>query len=144
MTDFLEYRMRMRAGVARPVAPSYYVAGLVYRSFGGAALPSPAAAIRAAEPTAVVHEPAVSWDGSVESFHDLVARAASCSVCVAVLPDQEAVVAAAAELVLARRAGRTVVAVTTVDDFLVSAFASVVVPDFAGLTSWLRVDDLAA
>lgn len=136
--------MLMRAGVARPVTPSYYIAGLVRRSFGGGPLPSPAAAIQAAAPGAVVHEPALTWDGSVASFHELVSLAATSSVCVAVLPDHDAVVAAAAELVLARRAGRTVVAVTTVDDFLVSAFADVVVPDAGALCTWLRTDTVAA
>ena len=60
-------------------------------------------------------------------------------MCVAWLPDRESVADAVAEVQAARRGGGTVVAITgEADDFLVRAFASVVLPDLDAFTDWLQ------
>jgi hypothetical protein len=92
-----------------------------------------------------VHDPVESWydaDGTVREpadFHRLAGLAAGSEVCVAYLPDSGAIADSLAEMQVARRAGGTVVAITgETDDFLVRTFASVVLPDVAAFSTWLR------
>lgn len=92
------------------------------------------------DPHAVVHDPLTTWQAnqSVTEFHRLTSLAATSEICVAWLPTRETVTDAAAELQTAHRANATVVAITTEpDDFLVHAFASVVLPDLAAFTEWV-------
>lgn len=140
--DFADYRMRMRAGVP-PTRRTYYVAGLTHTARHGAVdlCHDLATAIRATDPHALVHDPVEAWqrNPNVTEFHRLVGLAATSEVCVAWLPTREAVTDSAAELRCAHRAGARVVAITPYqDDFLVHAFATVVVPDLRAFTEWVR------
>lgn len=148
--DFGEYRMRMRAGVPSSQR-SYYLVGLTHgvrqRAFDRAARHDLVAAIRAFDRHAVVHDPVETWhresapDGTdrLDEFHRLTELAAGSQVCVALLPSKESVADAAAELQAARRGGATVVAITgETDDFLVRAFATIVLPDLAAFTEWVQ------
>jgi hypothetical protein len=150
VVDFAEYRMRMRAGVPS-VRRAYYLAGLTHGVRHGVAdrplRHDLAEAIRAREPHAVVHDPVETWyrasapsgTDRVAEFHRLVDLAAGSDVCVALLPTRESVTDAAAELQAARRGGAAVVAITTeTDDFLVRAFATIVLPDLSAFTDWVQ------
>lgn len=76
--------------------------------------------------------------GLAES-HRLTGLAAGREVCVAWLPDRESVADSVAEVQVARRGGSTVVAITgEADDFLVRAFASVVLPDVDAFAERVR------
>lgn len=148
--DFADYRMRMRAGVPS-TQRSYYLVGLTHGVRSG--LPDRdlrrdlAAAIRAFDRHALVHDPVETWlrasapvdEDRLEEFHRLTSLAAGSEVCVAWLPDRESVTSAAAELQAARRGGATVVAITPHgDDFLVRAFATVVLPDVDAFSGWVQ------
>jgi hypothetical protein len=150
VVDFNEYRMRMRAGVPS-VQRAYYLVGLTQAVRGGAVdrdlRRNLADAIRAREPHAVVHDPVETWHRAsapagtdrVEEFHRLTDLAAGSQVCVALLPTPESVTDAAAELQAARRGGATVVAITGESgDFLVRAFATVVLPNLSAFTDWVQ------
>lgn len=146
--DFADYRMRMLAGGPAAVR-SFYLAGLTHGVRRGvvdvASHRRLADAIRACHPHAVVHDPVAAWYGADRraapepaEFHRLTGLAASSEVCVAWLPDRAAITDAVAELQAARRGGGTVVAITgEADDFLVRAFASVVLPDLDAFAGWL-------
>jgi hypothetical protein len=141
--DFADYRLRMRAGVPSS-RRSYYLVGLTHAARTGMVdMPlrqSLAEAIRTTDPHAVVHDPLTAWrnNQSVPEFHRLTALAATSETCVAWLPTRETITDAAAELQTAHRANTTVVAITTEpDDFLIHAFATVVVPDLAAFTAWV-------
>ncbi|HEV7649882.1 MAG TPA: hypothetical protein VGP26_17180 [Actinophytocola sp.] len=153
VADFADYRVRMRAGPPADVR-SYYLAGLTHgvRRGGGADDAEPrrllADAIRAHHPHTVVHDPVAAWYGAdrpampeparLAEFHRLTGLAASSEVCVAWLPDRDAITDSVAELQAARCGGGTVVVITgEADDFLVRAFASVVLPDVAAFADWL-------
>lgn len=150
VVDFADYRMRMRAGVPS-TQRSYYLVGLTHGIRNGAVDRDlrrlVAAAIRATERHAVVHDPVETWlresapDGvdRVDEFHRLTELAAGSQVCVALLPTPESVADAAAELQAARRGGATVVVITEeTDDFLVRAFATIVLPNLAAFTEWVQ------
>jgi hypothetical protein len=148
--DFADYRMRMRAGVPS-TQRSYYLVGLTHGVREG----EPdrdlrrhlAAAIRSVDRQAVVHDPVETWHRAsappdtdrLDEFHRLTGLAAGSEVCVAWLPDRASITNAAAELQAARRGGATVVAITTHrDDFLVRAFATIVVPDLDAFSAWVE------
>ena len=148
--DFADYRMRMRAGVRAPQR-SYYLVGLTHGVRDG----EPdrdlrrrlADAIRATDRQAVVHDPVETWhrasapaDGDrLDEFHRLTGLAAGSQICVAWLPDRASITNAAAELQAARRGDATVVAITPHrDDFLVRAFATVVLPDLDAFSAWVQ------
>jgi hypothetical protein len=147
--DFADYRMRMRTGTPAETR-SFYLAGLTHGVRHGATAVDRdlrtrlAGAIREEHPHAVVHDPVASWYGAATDpepadFHRLAGLAAGSEVCVAYLPDRDAVADSLAEMQVARRAGGTVVAITgETDDFLVRTFASVVLPDVAAFSTWLR------
>ncbi|WP_459712742.1 hypothetical protein [Actinophytocola sp. KF-1] len=146
--DFADYRLRMRAGGPRLAQRSYYIVGLTQGVRRGvrAAAADPrkrlAGAIRARDPRAVVHDPVDSWlrtESQVPAeFHRLIGLAATSDVCVAFLPDRESAADAVAEIQAAHRGGATVVAITgETDDFVVRAFATIVVPDLDAFTDWL-------
>ncbi len=148
--DFADYRMRMRAGVP-PTQRSYYLVGLTHGVRQGAVDQDLrrylAAAIRATDRHAVVHDPVETWhresapvEGDrLEEFHRLTSLAGGSSVCVAWLPTHESVTNAAAELQAAHRGGAKVVAITNHgDDFLVRAFATIVLPDLDAFTEWVQ------
>jgi hypothetical protein len=142
--DFADYRMRMRAGVPS-ARRSYYLAGLTRAARTGrteaASRQELVEAIRTRDPHAVVHDPLAAWQDnqSVTEFHRLTALAATSEVCVAWLPTRETVTDAAAELQTAHRANATVVAITSEpDDFLIRAFATVVLPDLRAFTKWVQ------
>jgi hypothetical protein len=150
VVDFADYRLRMRAGVPS-TQRSYYLVGLTHGVRNGAVDRDLrrllAAAIRATDRHAVVHDPVETWlresapNGTdrLEEFHRLTELAAGSQVCVALLPTPESVADAAAELQAARRGGATVVAITgECDDFLVRAFATIVLPDLAAFTQWVQ------
>lgn len=152
--DFADYRLRMRAGAGAAAERSYYLAGLTHGVRRGAGAVDRdlrrrlAGAIHAHQPGALVHDPVESWYGAGDApagpaglaeFHRLTGLAAGSEVCVAYLPDRDSVVDSLAELQAARRAGGTVVAITgETDDFLVRAFASVVLPDLDAFATWVR------
>ena len=154
VTDFAEYRLRMRAGGGRVAAPSYYLTGLIHGVRAGMVdrdtRQALAGAIRAGQPHALVHDPLTAWqlgpaEDSFAEFHRLTSLAADSDVCVAWLPDREYLIDAIAELQLAHRAGRTIVAITAdADDFLVRAYATVVLPDLPAFANWLRPTALAS
>jgi hypothetical protein len=151
--DFAEYRLRMRAGGPAVGRPSYYLVGLTHGVRRGIAAADPDLRLRLADlirdryPHALVHDPVEAWYGGVPvpdgqaglaEFHRLTGLAGGSAVCVAWLPDRESVADAVAELQVARRAGATVVAITgEADDFLVRAFASVVLPDVDAFARWV-------
>jgi hypothetical protein len=148
--DFADYRLRMRSGTPMETR-SFYLAGLTHGVRRGATAVDRelrtrlVGAIRDEHPDAVVHDPVASWyaDGGSDpepaEFHRLAGLAAGSEVCVAYLPDTDAVADSLAEMQVARRAGGTVVAITgETDDFLVRTFASVVLPDVAAFSTWLR------
>jgi len=147
--DFADYRLRMRAGAPVLAERSFYLVGLtqgVRRGTRAAAVDPRkrlAGAIRALHPNAVVHDPVDAWDRTRDQapaeFHRLTGLAASSDVCVAWLPDQEAAADAVAEVQAAHRGGATVVVITgETDDFVVRAFATVVLPDMDAFTDWLH------
>jgi hypothetical protein len=154
--DFADYRLRMRAGAgAATTTPSYYLVGLTHgvrrgpRSLDRDLRRGLADAIRAHQPHAVVCDPVEVWCAAggrppegptgLAEFHRLTGLAAGSAVCVAWLPDRESIADAVAELQVAHRGGATVVAITGHDDdFLVRAFASVVLPDLAAFAEWVR------
>jgi hypothetical protein len=147
--DFADYRLRMRAGGPSLAQRSYYVVGLTHGVRRGvravAADPRKrlAGAIRAQHPDAVVHDPVESWQRTESQvpaeFHRLTGLAATSDVCVAFLPDKESTADAVAEIQAAHRGGATVVAITReTDDFVVRAFATVVLPDVNAFTDWLH------
>jgi hypothetical protein len=148
--DFTDYRTRMRAGVPR-AQRSYYLVGLTHGvrrdDVDRDQRQRLTDAIRAVDRHAVVHDPVETWfrasapEGPerLAEFHRLTSLAAGSEVCVAWLPDRETVADAAAELQAARRGGATVVAITgETDDFLVRAFATVVLPDLDAFTAWVQ------
>lgn len=148
--DFAEYRMRMRAGVPSRQR-SYYLVGLTHGVRRGTVdrelRQRLAAAIRDIDPHAVVHDPVATWHRAsapdstdrLDEFHRLTDLAAGSQVCVALLPTRESVTDAAAELQAARRGGATVVVITgETDDFLVRAFATIVLPDLTAFTEWVQ------
>lgn len=148
--DFADYRMRMRAGVPS-TQRSYYLVGLTHGVREGESdrdlRRHLADAIRATDRHALVHDPVETWhrpsappeDDRMDEFHRLTGLAAGSEVCVAWLPDRESITSAAAELQAARRGGATVVAITTHrEDFLVRAFATIVLPDLAAFTEWVQ------
>lgn len=153
--DFADYRLSMRAGGPAAAQRSYYLAGLTHgvrRGARGTDLDQRlrlADVIRDRHPHALVHDPVEAWYGGVPvpdgqaglaEFHRLTGLAAGSDVCVAWLPDRESVADALAELQVARRAGATVVVITgEADDFLVRAFASVVLPDLDAFAEWVGV-----
>jgi hypothetical protein len=154
-TDFADYQLRMRAGVPVVAQPSYYLVGLTHGVRRGERVVDLdqrrrlAGAIRAHHPRALVHDPVEDWYGGpapepddparLAEFHRLTGLAAGSEVCVAWLPDRESVTDSVAEVQVARRAGSTVVAITgEADDFLVRAFASVVLPDLTAFTEWVQ------
>jgi hypothetical protein len=153
VTDFAEYRLRMRAGGGRVATPSYYLTGLIHGVRHGIVdrdtRQALAGAIRAAHPNALVHDPLAAWqlgpaETSFTEFHRLTGLAAGSDVCVAWLPDREYLVDAVAELQAAHRANRTIVAIADpADDFLLRAYATVVLPDLAAFTTWLTPTALA-
>jgi len=143
--DFADYRLRMRAGVPSLAERSFYLVGLtqgVRRAVAADPRKRLAGAIRAHLPNAVVHDPVDAWhhaEPEPAEFHRLTGLAAGSDVCVAWLPDREAAADAVAEVQAAHRGGATVVAITgETDDFVVRAFATVVLPDLAAFTDWLR------
>lgn len=155
VADFADYRLRMRAGGPASAQRSYYLVGLTQGVHRGAQAVDRAlrlrlaGAIRARDPHAVVHDPVEAWYGGADpvsdgpaglaEFHRLTGLAAGSEVCVAWLPDRESVADSMAELLLARRAGSTVVAITgEADAFLVRAFASVVLPDVDAFAEWVQ------
>lgn len=141
--DFADYRLRMRAGAPSLAERSFYLVGLTQGA--RRAVPADprkriAGVIRAHHPNAVVHDPV---DGSdrvdAQEFHRLTGLAAGSDVCVALLPDKESAADAVAEMQAAHRGGATVVAITgETDDFVVRAFATVVLPDLDAFTDWLH------
>jgi hypothetical protein len=148
--DFADYRMRMRAGVPS-TQRQYYLVGLTHGVREGRSDPDLrrhlATAIRSVDRQAVVHDPVETWhrasapteDDRVDEFHRLTSLAAGSEICVAWLPTHESITNAAAELQAARRGGATVVAITTHrDDFLVRAFATIVVPDLDAFSEWVQ------
>jgi hypothetical protein len=147
--DFADYRMRMRAGVPSPQR-SYYLVGLTHsvRGWPDRDLRRQlAATIRAADRHALVHDPVETWHRAsapsegdrLEEFHRLTSLAAGSEVCVAWLPDRESITSAAAELQAAHRSAATVVTITPHrDDFLVRAFATIVLPDLNAFTEWVQ------
>lgn len=148
--DFAEYKLVMRAGPGLAAARSYYLVGLTNGLRQDAAVARArrlAEAIRAERPDAVVYDPAESWPAAadhelVSEFHRLAGLAAESDVCVAWVPDRDSLAAAAAELQTACRAGRTVVVITGVPgEFLVRAFASVVLPDLDAFAEWLEYEE---
>jgi hypothetical protein len=154
VTDFAEYRLRMRAGGGRVAAPSYYLTGLIHGVRAGIVdrdtRQAIAGAIRASQPNALVHDPLAAWqlgpaEDSFTEFHRLTSLAADSDVCVAWLPTREYLQDAIAELQTAHRAGRTVVAITPEEsDYLVRAYATVTLPDLPAFTTWLRPTALAS
>lgn len=147
--DFADYRLRMRAGVPSLTKRSYYLVGLTQGVRRGvrAAATEPrkrlAGAIRSRHPRAVVHDPVDAWlrtESQVPAeFHRLTGLAAASDVCVAWLPDRESTADAVAEVQAAHRGGATVVVITPeTDDFVVRAFATVVLPDLDAFTDWLH------
>lgn len=147
--DFADYRLRMRAGGPSLATRSYYLVGLTQGVRRGvrAAAADPrkrlAGAIRARHPEAVVHDPVDAWlrtESQVPAeFHRLTGLAAASDVCVAWLPDGDATADAVAEVQAAHRGGATVVVITPeTDDFVVRAFATVVLPDLDAFTDWLH------
>lgn len=150
VVDFADYRMRMRAGVP-PTQRSYYLVGLTHGLREGASdrdlRDRLAAAIRAADRHALVHDPVATWhrasaptdEDRLEEFHRLTSLAAGSEVCVAWLPDRESITNAAAELQAAHRGGARVVAITPHgDDFLIRAFATIILPDLDAFTRWVQ------
>ena len=150
VTDFEDYRLVMRAGGLPVVTErSYYLAGLTRGVRRGpeatdrARRADLAGAIRVHHPRALVHDPVESWyagdrEPDAAEFHRLTGLAACSEVCVAWLPDRDSVVDAMVEVQLARRGGATVVAITEQrQDFLVRAFASVVLPELAAFAEWI-------
>ncbi|TDV47915.1 hypothetical protein [Actinophytocola oryzae] len=150
VVDFADYRMRMRAGVPSRQR-SYYLVGLTHGVRRGTVdldlRRHLSGAIRAVDPHAVVHDPVETWhrtsapEGAdrLDEFHRLTGLASGSEVCIAWLPDRDAVTDAAAELQAAHRGGATVVAITGEnDDFLVRAFASIVLPDLDAFGDWVR------
>lgn len=142
--DFPDYRMRMRAGVPR-TRRSYYLTGLTEYARHGTTdrhrRQALANAIRAHDPHATVHDPVATWqrDPNVGEFHRLTALTATSEFCVAWLPTTESVTAAAAELQSAHRVGATIIAITDdPEDFLIHAFATIVVRDLAAFTEWVQ------
>lgn len=96
-----------------------------------------------------MHDPVEEWYGAgggvpagpagLAESHRLTGLAAGREVCVAWLPDRESVADSVAEVQVARRGGSTVVAITgEADDFLVRAFASVVLPDVDAFAERVR------
>lgn len=145
--DFADYRLRMRAGAPSSAQRSYYLVGLTEGVRRGVRAADPrerlAGAIRGRHPKAVVHDPVDAWqrtDAPVPAeFHRLTGLAADSDVCVAWLPDPESAADAVAEVQAAHRGGATVVAITgETDDFVVRAFATVVLPDLDAFTEWLH------
>jgi hypothetical protein len=147
--DFADYRLRMRAGAPVLAQRSFYLVGLTQAVRRGvcavAADPRKrlAGAIRTRHPNAVVHDPVDAWlrtESQVPAeFHRLTGLAASSDVCVAWLPDPESAADAVAEVQAAHRGGATVVVITReTDDFVVRAFATVVLPDLDAFTEWLH------
>ncbi|MGB3439761.1 MAG: hypothetical protein WBA97_13515 [Actinophytocola sp.] len=147
--DFADYRLNMRAGAPALAQRSFYLVGLTQGVRRGtravAADPRKrlAGVIRAHHPNAVVHDPVDAWDRAHDQapaeFHRLTGLAAGSDVCVAWLPDQESTADAVAEVQAAHRGGATVVAITgETDDFVVRAFATVVLPDLDAFTDWLH------
>ena len=145
--DFADYRMRMRAGAPALAQRSFYLVGLTEGVRRGVRAADPrkrlAGAIRALHPHAVVHDPVDAWDRAggqaPAEFHRLTGLAAASDVCVAWLPDSESAADAVAEMQAAHRGGATVVAITgQTDDFVVRAFATVVLPDLDAFTEWLH------
>ena len=147
--DFADYRLRMRAGGPFLAKRSYYLVGLTQGVRRGvrAAATEPrkrlAGAIRSRYPRAVVHDPVDAWlrtESQVPAeFHRLTGLAAASDVCVAWLPDGESTADAVAEVQAAHRGGATVVVITPeTDDFVVRAFATVVLPDLDSFTDWLH------
>lgn len=148
--DFADYRLRMRAGVRAPQR-SYYLVGLTHgvRHGGVDRLDRQhlTRVIRAVDRHAVVHDPVETWyrasapEGPerLDEFHRLTSLAAGSEVCVAWLPTRDSVADAAAELQAARRGGATVVAITKeTDDFLIRAFATVVLPSMTAFSAWVE------
>lgn len=142
--DFADYRMRMRAGVPSN-RRSYYLAGLTHAARTGNVdlrhREHLTKAIHTTDPHAVVHDPLTAWrnNQSVPEFHRLTALAATSEVCVAWLPTRETIGDAATELRTAHHGNTTVVAITSdPDDFLIYAFATVVVPDLTAFTEWVQ------
>jgi hypothetical protein len=149
LMDFADYRLRMRAGAPALAERSFYLVGLTQGVRRGACAVAAdprkrlAGAIRAHHPNAVVHDPVDAWqrtDGQAPAeFHRLTGLAAVSDVCVALLPDRESAADAVAEVQAAHRGGATVVVITgETDDFVVRAFATVVLPDLDAFTDWLR------
>ncbi|MFI7676047.1 hypothetical protein [Actinophytocola sp. NPDC049390] len=147
--DFADYRLRMRAGAPGRSQRSYYLVGLTQGVRRGvrAAAAEPrrrlAGAILARNPRAVVHDPVDSWlrtETQVPAeFHRLTGLAGASDVCVAWLPDSDSAADAVAEIQAAHRGGATVVVITgETDDFVVRAFATVVLPDLDAFTDWLH------
>lgn len=148
--DFGEYRMRMRAGTPA-TQRSYYLVGLTHGVREGESDPDLrgrlVAAIRATDRHAVVHDPLATWhrvsaaysEDRLAEFHRLTSLAAGSEVCVAWLPTRDSITNAVAELQSAHRGGATVVAITNhPDDFLVRAYATIVLPDLAAFTEWVQ------
>jgi hypothetical protein len=144
--DFADYRLRMRAGAPALTQRSFYLVGLtqgVRRAVAADPRKRLAGAIRALHPNAVVHDPVDAWDRAQApapaEFHRLTGLAADSDVCVAWLPDAESAADAVAEVQAAHRGGATVVVITRqTDDFVVRAFATVVLPDLDSFTEWLH------
>lgn len=149
VVDFADYRVRMRAGVPR-IQRSYYLVGLTHGLREGRSdrdlRHDLAAVIRAVDRHAVVHDPVATWhrasaagdEDRLEEFHRLTSLAAGSEICVAWLPDRDSIANAAAELQAAHRGGARVVAITPhADDFLIRAFATVVLPDLDAFTQWV-------
>lgn len=151
--EHAEYRLMMRSGVRPATAPvaSYYLVGFTHgmrRGQWAAGHDALAVTIRQHDPAVVLHDPlnssyvrgvATDQDAPGTELRRQTALAAASTVCVAWLPDQEWISDAAAELQAAYRGDSTVVAITEHrDDFLVRAFASVILPDVRAFTDWIR------
>jgi hypothetical protein len=75
----------------------------------------------------------------VGMFHRLVDLAAESDVCVAWLPDHEPSMGTAAEMFGAYRAGRTVVAITSMrQNLAVLACSTIILPDGEAFSRWLE------
>ena len=146
LMDFADYRLRMRAGAPSLAKRTFYLVGLtqgVRRDVAADPRKRLAGAIRAKHPNAIVHDPVDAWGGAdtpaPDEFHRLTGLAEGSDVCVAFLPDADAAADAVAEVQAAHRGGATVVAITgQTDDFVVRAFATVVLPDLDAFTEWLH------